>query len=214
MGSSQTRDWTCVSCIEQAYFLTTELLGKLNAKPFYQKVAKQKLQLVPDHHLKSPVLEGTFSFLLSTGGNAGILCQDQKGAMNHIFLTKGIKQNVALFGSALWLKKENCVYFPETILNWLQLWRRYNMLVHYKDQLSSFYFEFKKLNPKIDFKIQNERLRKVQLGDNRPSYYCSWEIPAQVDQEGINSPWAWNQAKQPWKFQLTLTKKETSTAFG
>ena len=84
----------------------------------------------------------------------------------------------------------------------------------YKDQLSSFYFEFKKLNPKIDFKLQNERLRKVQLGNNRPSYYCSGEIPTQVDQEGINSPWTWHQAKQPWKFQLTLTRKETSTAFG
>ena len=88
------------------------------------------------------------------------------------------------------------------------------MLLLYKDQLSGFYFEFKKLNPKIDFKLQNERLRKVQLGNNRPSYYCSGEIPTQVDQEGINSPRPWHQAKQPWKFQLTLTRKETSTAFG
>ena len=44
------------------------------------------------------------------------------------------------------------------------------MLVHYKNQLSGFYFEYKQLNPKTDFKLQNERLRKVQPGDNRPSY--------------------------------------------
>lgn len=112
------------------------------------------------------------SFLFSTaGGNAAILCQDHKGAINqHVFLTKGIKHNIVRSGTTPWLKKENCVCFPETIFNWLHLWRGCKMLVHYKNQLSGFYFEHKQLNPKTDLKLQNERLRKVQPGDNRPSY--------------------------------------------
>lgn len=44
------------------------------------------------------------------------------------------------------------------------------MLVHYKDQLRSCYFEYKQWNPKTGFNLQKERLRKAQHRGKRLSY--------------------------------------------
>lgn len=155
------------------------------------------------------------SFLFSTaGGNAAILCQDHKGAINqHVFLTKGIKHNIVRSGTTPWLKKENCVCFPETILNWLQLWRWWCLFIiriGYQASILNITAKSKNWFQATEWKVEKSSTwgQQTILPTVHERFLHKWIKKLSV----LHGPGI--RPSSPGSFKLTLTRKETSTASG